>query len=343
MTMPGSLDPYHLLELAEEIDRRCYRLATEDFPALIDAGKLDALKASFRDETITLMTEMRQDIDALGAQIGSPVLPPDYTTLTLDQIARELPRVYADPTAPETAAEDAKARQTRLILRVRWTIDSWLQKYMALMWRLPAAAQTPCRVGAVLPPEPDAEPCQRPFEMQQVSALWGMIRELTAEYLEVKADLLREGDPAIPYVNPERSIDARHFFVEATTAFWEHRPGTDVMLLQALRYAIVDALALHGTELPVDLRLVHTSELLKLTQAAGLTLPFPLDRLCDITVHLESAAGRCDAPRISYLAPVFQLLSEVIHALLAANATPDVRERAMQILKNSAEKQHGST
>ena len=274
-----------------------------------------------------------QDLKALGVQVGSPIIPPDHPTMTLERAARELPLVYAEPSSGANPEEDRNARQEWLLLRVRWIIDIWFQVWMKLMCHLPSAVPSPPLPWAPPPLDPEAQRYHRPGEMRQVIALWHMIKELTLEYIRAKADLLRQLDSSIPHVTVNRGVNAERLFAEATNAYWEYRPGAHLLLLQALRYAVVEALGLRDAEHPPELRAFATSQLLVLANGAGLTLPFSLDLLGNITFDLESAVGRCQEPSLSYSFPVFQLLSAVIEEFLAAEKNPAIHERAIEIFK----------
>jgi len=157
-----------------------------------------------------------------------------------------------------------------------------------------------------------------------------MVRLLTLEYLQKKAELLAAlGEESIQVdIRSERDS----LINEANHAFWKNQSDAYILLLQALRDALLHSLCVHKevASLPGQL---STSNLLVLAHGSGLELPHDVQVLGNIVFDLEQFQSSCKVPEISYLYPAFRILDQTARKLLEMPFNAIAHERAATILK----------
>ena len=93
MTVPPNIDPFNLVSLSDEINDRCLRIMASDFPAVVNEESLNKLKEKFKDETISLFTEMLNDWQNLRDRTNLPdLMGNDWIIPTVEMMVQQFPR-----------------------------------------------------------------------------------------------------------------------------------------------------------------------------------------------------------------------------------------------------------
>jgi hypothetical protein len=327
MNATAHLDPFQLLALSEDIDRQCQRLVARDLPKVVDEKALLALKVAVRDHLFSLFTEMLNEWRHLAEQAGdASIFDEQWVIPSVPEMTRQLPQIYISP------PDDPDARKAWRVERVRWVISSWLQMWGQLFAYLPKAEDEKT-AAATPPPEPSLTPLTRPFHLHAVLRIWQMLRLLTLEYLAKKADLLTE--LGLNDISIDVADETPDILSQATEAFWQKRPDASLLLVLAMRDALLNRLNARER-----LRAIHvhlsTSSLLSIAANAGLSFAHPVEVLGSIITDLEEQQNLGERLDISYLYPVFRILTDTVQQLQSAGDDAEVHLRASGILDQLA-------
>jgi len=333
MRIEDRVDPFKLHKLAEDIDRRTFRIMAEDFNKAVAPDALTALKDNIRQEVSTLVAEFVNDLMELKQRLGlEELLSPDQRIPTVAELAQQLPLMYSGPSLAKHSGEDQEAWKRWTLTRLNWIIHSWFQVYGSLTQRLDptspvSAVAQPVDTGGANPIE-----VPQPMQIELAASTWQLVRRMTLEYLQAKANLLQAYGQDVPSVNINWVREANQVWRDAEKAFWSNSLSADILLAHALRDALLQALQLTGPAYPVDMRSLDTCQLPFLAQRAGVPLPFTPQLLGDVAFQLESYHSFCAKPDASLLYPLYRIVGEAVRHLLELPDDPTVPERVRQVL-----------
>ena len=338
-----NLDPFNIAKLTATIDRGMFRIFTRDFPAVVSEDSLKSIKLKLRDEAGTLITEMWNDIRHLNAhsKVGNFLVSEDRIP-TLSQMAAQLPVIFTYPDRTGEAEADGKALIQHHIGRVKWTFNIWLQVYGQLLQRI--ADGSPVAVETTIDFEGVEELVRVPLpsEIEAINCAWQIARRLTFEYLQAKAELLIAAGEDVPRIAIDDDESSRDV-VALRRAFWANEPNTSISMLFALRSALLRSTGLKGQDLPIDLRLLPTDQLIVLAHGAGVQFPIALELLGNIAYDLEGIFFSCRPIAVSLLYPFYRILDTTIAHLNELPPNEEVHRQALGIISQNAKRFHHGT
>ena len=149
------------------------------------------------------------------------------------------------------------------------------------------------------------------------------LEELTAEYLDARANLLRVyGRPAIGlHVNWSRPTTA--YMNLAWASYYRGEPTAAFLLLHALRVALLEYLHLSKLHPKYQLGSLPTHHLVVVAQRANIQLPLGPEKLGNILVDLEGAAARCEPIKPMLLFPYLRLGTFVVEKISSGELTEE--------------------
>lgn len=336
MTIPPNVDPFHLVELTNDIDRRCFNVMVRDLPSVISVGAIRETRRKLRNEVRDLVSTMTTDWQELQRQTGrADILPPNHRLLDMEGLVELLPRVYSPPTLGAGTEGGAKALEDWYVDRVRWIIDSWFKVYGHLITRLSDETEPLGDVRLDEPGDKEAMPVPRPLELYTDMDLWRLVHRLTIEYVHARADLMRIADPSI--LPGAMQVSDEDWLEVASEAFWRIKPSAPSLLIDALRQALLLTLRLPDPRLRVDLRALPTSSLVILAAEAGLAFPVEVQVLVDVVLHLEGCQAYCKTPPASMLYPAYRIVDHVVKSLRTIAPRNTVVDKAVYLLNSKVE------
>jgi hypothetical protein len=327
------VDPFHLRELSEDIERRTFQILVNDFPSIVSLDALNKVRLDLLNEINTLIAELMNDVLALQQHLGiEDIINRESRIYSLPELAELLPTLCRITPEPDGVAASSEDLKQQCITQVKWVVHVWMQVFANLAQRLsdknPMAVQVEVRSGD----EDKLVSVPLPMEIDIAVSTWQMVRRLVMEYLQKKADLLRAyGDNLRPImINYTHDNDLA--WNEARSAFWNNTSTAAVVLLQGMRDAFLQALDLRGPEYPVDLRMLPTDQLPFLAQRVGVIQPFDPKVLHTIALNLEWWQAYCTIAPVSLLYTYYRIVGETVEKLQVQPPSQEMRRKVNEIL-----------
>lgn len=341
MIDPSNNDPFNLGDLAEDIDRRVFALIIGDFEQLVPMDALARLKKAMLQEVGTLMVELLNDLKYLKQRYKiTDLLGEEQRLPTVAQLVDQLPQAYGEPLPTGDAETDAKRREEWAVAQLNWVLHSLLAVYGSLVHQL--TPDTPITVEVAVSTEAGDKELSiaRPQQIDWAADTWHLVKRLTYEYLEQRAEVVRAYGDAAPQVSITIEDERIRVLDDIRRAFWRNRTYAPLLLLQALREGLLHAIQLNAATAPLDLRRLATNQLPFLAERAGVPLPYPAKALSQVARQLEACQAYCAIWRVSLLYPTYRIVEEVVEHLLGLPLDPDVPQRAAQVLAEATAEQN---
>jgi len=335
MNIHSDVDPFNLARLTEDIDRGFLRILMREFPSVVSEEALSNIRVKIRDEVRTLISEMLSDIQNLNTlpAVGG-FLKPDERIQTVKQMAEQLATVFDISTASDEK-EDTKSI-AYWQGRAKWIFFIWLQVYGNLMQRVGNSEAVVGETTFQFEGGDEHIRVPLPSQIDNMYNIWQLTRRLTLEYLQAKAELLIASGENVPHIQITHDDAKERGTIELSKAFWGNNPQGSLMILHSLRSVLLSVLQLDNRELPIDLRLLPTNQLILLAHESGIQLPFALEVLGNLTYDLEGSYYHCRPIPVHILYPIYRIMDETITYLSNLKPSEEVAERALAILSQNA-------